>query len=63
MTKQRTNRTQPGVAITPSVICAPGDEEILRRHGVESVSWEDLLISGPAQGSSTAGGGAPREGN
>jgi hypothetical protein len=37
-------------AFTPLVICAPGDEEIARRHGVLSVSWEDFLISGPAQG-------------
>jgi len=37
-------------AFTPLVICAPGDEEIARRHGVASVSWEDFLISGPPQG-------------
>jgi len=37
-------------AFTPLVICAPGDEKIARRHGVLSVSWEDFLISGPAQG-------------
>jgi hypothetical protein len=30
----------------PLVICAPGEEEIFRRHGVESVRWEDFLISG-----------------
>jgi hypothetical protein len=52
-----------GVAITPLVICAPGDEEIAKRHGIENVSWEDFLISGPAQESSTAAGGARREGN
>jgi hypothetical protein len=37
-------------AFTPLVICAPGEEEIARRHVVLSVSWEDFLISGPAQG-------------
>ncbi len=29
------------------VISAPGDEETARRHGIESVSWEDFLIAGP----------------
>jgi hypothetical protein len=37
-------------AFTPLVICAPGDEEIARRHSVASVSWEDFLIFGPPQG-------------
>jgi len=32
---------------TPLVISAPGDEEIARRHGIRSVSWEDFLVSGP----------------
>jgi hypothetical protein len=38
------------VSIDGLVICKPGDEEIARRHGVASVSWEDFLISGPPQG-------------
>ncbi len=32
---------------TPLVITAPGDEDIGRRHGIRSVSWEDFLVSGP----------------
>jgi predicted AAA+ superfamily ATPase len=36
-------------AFTPLVISAPGDEELARRHGVQSVSWEDFLVSGPPQ--------------
>jgi len=32
---------------TPLVISAPGDEEIARRHGLQGVSWEEFLISGP----------------
>lgn len=35
--------------VTPLVISAPGDEEIARRHGISGVSWEDFLVSGPAQ--------------
>jgi hypothetical protein len=35
---------------TPLVICAPGDEEIARRHGIRGVSWEDFLVSGPPPG-------------
>jgi hypothetical protein len=31
----------------PLVISAPGDEETARRHGIESVSWEDFLVTGP----------------
>jgi uncharacterized protein len=31
----------------PLVISAPGDEEIVQRHGVESVSTEDFLVTGP----------------
>jgi predicted AAA+ superfamily ATPase len=34
-------------AFSPLVITAPGDEEIGRRHGIQSISWEDFLISGP----------------
>src|SRR5215468_6880909 len=34
-------------AFKPLVISAPGDEEVARRHGVASVSWEDFLIGGP----------------
>ena len=36
-------------AFTPLVISAPGDEEIARRHGLLSISWEDFLVSGPPQ--------------
>jgi predicted AAA+ superfamily ATPase len=36
-------------AFKPLVISAPGDEEIARRHGVASLSWEDFLLFGPAQ--------------
>jgi hypothetical protein len=45
-----------GVAITALVLCAPGNEEITRWHGVASVSWEDFLISGPEKGKNTAAG-------
>jgi hypothetical protein len=31
----------------PLVISASGDEETARRHGIESVSWEDFLVTGP----------------
>jgi len=31
----------------PLVITAPGDENSAKRHGIESVSWEDFLIAGP----------------
>lgn len=34
-------------AMKPLVICAPGSEETARRHGIESISWEDFLIAGP----------------
>lgn len=34
-------------AFTPLVITAPGDEESARRHGLQSISWEDFLVSGP----------------
>ena len=34
-------------AFKPLVITAPGDEETARRHGIESISWEDFLIAGP----------------
>ena len=34
-------------AFKPLVITAPGDEKSARRHGIESVSWEDFLIAGP----------------
>jgi hypothetical protein len=34
-------------AFKPLVISAPGDEGVARRHGIESVSWVDFLISGP----------------
>jgi predicted AAA+ superfamily ATPase len=34
-------------AMKPLVICAPGSEETARRHGIESISWEDYLIQGP----------------
>jgi predicted AAA+ superfamily ATPase len=36
-------------AFKPLVICAPGAEETARRHGIQSVSWEDFLISGPPE--------------
>ena len=32
---------------TPLVITAPGSESVPRRHGIRSVSWVELLISGP----------------
>ena len=31
----------------PLVISAPGNEETARRHGIESISWEDFLVGGP----------------
>jgi predicted AAA+ superfamily ATPase len=34
-------------AFKPLVITAPGDEETPRRHGIDSISWEDFLIAGP----------------
>jgi predicted AAA+ superfamily ATPase len=34
-------------AFKPLVISAPGDEEVARRHGIASVSWEDFLVGGP----------------
>jgi predicted AAA+ superfamily ATPase len=34
-------------AMKPLVICAPGSEETARRHGIQSISWEDFLIEGP----------------
>ena len=34
-------------AFTPLVITAPGDEESARRYGLQSISWENFLISGP----------------
>ena len=34
-------------AYKPLVITAPGDEEIGRRHGIESINWEDFLMTGP----------------
>src|SRR6266568_350386 len=33
-------------AFKPLVISAPGDEETAKRHGIESISWEEFLISG-----------------
>lgn len=39
------NRRNPD--FKPLVITASGDEEIARRHGIESISWEDFLIVGP----------------
>ena len=34
-------------AFKPLVISAPGDEEVARRHGIASISWEDFLVRGP----------------
>jgi predicted AAA+ superfamily ATPase len=34
-------------AMKPLVICAPGSEETTRRHGIQSISWEDFLFGGP----------------
>lgn len=31
----------------PLVVSAPGDEDVSRRHGIDSVSWEDFLLTGP----------------
>ena len=45
-------------AFTPLVISASGDEEIARRHGVASMSWEDFLISGLGKGAGTPAGSA-----
>jgi hypothetical protein len=36
-------------ALKPLVICAPGSEESARRHGIQCISWEDLLIAGPPE--------------
>jgi predicted AAA+ superfamily ATPase len=36
-------------AMKPLVICAPGNEETARRHGIQSISWEDFLIGGPPE--------------
>ncbi len=36
-------------ALKPLVICAPGSEESARRHGIQSISWEDFLIAGPPE--------------
>ena len=36
-------------AYTPLVLTAPGDEELARRHGIQSLSWEDYLVSGPPE--------------
>jgi predicted AAA+ superfamily ATPase len=35
------------------IICAPGREEISRRHGIESMNWEDFLMAGPREIGST----------
>lgn len=32
---------------TPLVITAPGNENVPRRHGLHSVSWEEFLVTGP----------------
>ena len=48
-------------AFTPLVISASGDEEIARRHGVASMSWEDFLISGPGKGAGTTAGSVESE--
>jgi hypothetical protein len=34
-------------AFTPLVISAPGGEEVAQRHGIQSISWEDFLVTGP----------------
>ncbi len=34
-------------AMKPLVICAPGSEETSRRHGIQSINWEDFLLQGP----------------
>jgi len=34
-------------AFKPLVICRPGDQETARRHGIQSISWEDFLLRGP----------------
>jgi predicted RecB family endonuclease len=34
-------------AMKPLVICAPGRDETARRHGIQSVGWEDFLIASP----------------
>ena len=34
-------------AFTPLVISRPGDQDTARRHGIESISWEDFLLGGP----------------
>jgi uncharacterized protein len=31
----------------PLVICAPGDESIAERVGIDSMSWENFLVTGP----------------
>jgi hypothetical protein len=36
-------------AFKPLVVCAPGSEETTRRHGIQSISWEDFLIAGPPE--------------
>ena len=38
-------RCPPG--FKPLVLTAPGDEETARRHGIERVSWEESLTTGP----------------
>jgi predicted RecB family endonuclease len=34
-------------AFNPLVISRPSNEETARRHGVESIGWEDFLLGGP----------------
>lgn len=34
-------------SFTPLVITAPGHEESARRHGLQSMNWEDFLFTGP----------------
>jgi hypothetical protein len=34
---------------TPLVITPPGGETLARRYGVRVVSWQEFLISGPAE--------------
>lgn len=36
-------------AYRPLVLTAPGNEEAVRRHGVDAISWEDFLFSGPPE--------------
>lgn len=36
-------------AFKPLVLCASGSEEVARRHGIKSMSWEDFLIAGPPE--------------